>query len=65
MRACKRNLSGNNRPASRNEFRNSFISKDFRQMNTYHFPTITLATMTSQGHQFCVRVEKNWETRLE
>jgi hypothetical protein len=34
-------------------------------MNTYRIPAITLATMTSQGHQFCVRVEKNWETRLE
>jgi len=34
-------------------------------MNTYPISTTTLAIMTSQGHQFCVRVEKNWETRLE
>lgn len=34
-------------------------------MNTYSITTIALPTMTSQGHQFCVRVEKNWETRLE
>ena len=34
-------------------------------MNSYSIITTAPLTMTSQGHQFCTRVEKNWETRLE
>ncbi len=39
--------------------------KDFRPMNIYSIQTNMTATMASLGHQFCVRVGKNWEVDLE
>ena len=34
-------------------------------MNTISILSYMTATMATLGHQFCVRVEKNWEAGLE